>query len=232
MKTKYKVNIFITIIIICLVVSIMVINYLSKRVLPTFMSYAISEVKNISTIMINRTINNNINKFEEDILNITKNSNDEIQIVDFNHKKANELLLLSTKDILKDLKTIETGNDELKFEKINYGNGVIYEIPIGVATNNVFFGNLGPKIPIKLQVIGDIESNIKTDVKEYGINNAFVEVYVSINVTIRVIMPFISEDVKINSNVPIAIKLIQGRIPEYYGGFFSRNSSILSIPTE
>lgn len=232
MKNKYKINIFITIIILCLIISIMVLNILSRKVLPTFMNYAVSEVKNIATIIVNRSINNNIEKFDSDMLKITKNSKDEIQIIDFNHKDANKLLLSATKDILKDLKSIETGNNDLKFEKINYKNGVVYELPIGIASGNVFLGNLGPKIPIKLQVIGDIDSNVKTEVKEYGINNAFVEVYISVNISIRVIMPFISEDVKITSDIPISIKLVHGSIPEYYGGLFSKKSGILSIPSE
>ena len=232
MKNKYKINIFITIIIICLVLSIIVLNILSKKVLPTFMNYAVSEVKNIATIIVNRSINNNINELGNDILNVTKNTKDEIQIIDCNHKEANKLLLSATRDILKDLKSLETGNEDIKFEKINYKNGVVYEVPIGIATDNIFFGNLGPKIPIKLQIIGDIDSNIKTEVKEYGINNAFVEVFICINISIKVIMPFISEDVKITSDVPISIKLIHGSIPEYYGGLFSKKSSILSIPSE
>lgn len=232
MKNKYKINIFISIIIICLVLSIIILNILSKKVLPTFMNYATSEIKNIATIIVNRSINNNIKQLDNNIMNITKNSKDEIQIIDFNHKYANELLLSATKDILKDLKTLETGNDDIKFEKINYKNGVVYEVPIGIATDNIFLGNLGPKIPIKLQIIGDIDSNIKTDVKEYGINNAFVKVFISINISIKVIMPFISEDVKITSDIPISMKLIQGDIPEYYGGLFSKKSSILSIPSE
>ena len=109
---------------------------------------------------------------------------------------------------------------------------MVYEIPLSRFTNNIFIGNIGPKIPVKFNIVGDAHSNIKTNVKEYGINNALVEIIVNISVTERVIMPFISKKVDISVDVPISIKLVKGEIPIYYGAAISRNSSILSIPAE
>ena len=83
-----------------------------------------------------------------------------------------------------------------------------------------------------MDVIGDVYSNIKSNIKEYGINNVLLEIMVNITVNERVIMPFISEQTKISVDVPVSIKLIQGNIPKYYGTGISRNSNILSIPAE
>ena len=40
----------------------------------------------------------------------------------------------------------------------------------------------------------------------------------------RVILPFVSKQIKIESRIPIAMKLIRGNIPEYYFNGIDNNS--------
>ena len=166
------------------------------------------------------------------MININKNSKDEIQMIDFNSMEVNKLLISVTEEVLSDLKNLEKGSNDISFEKIKYENKVFYEIPLGALSKNIFLANLGPKLPIKLSIIGDVMSNIKTEVKEYGINNALIEVFINVTVSEKVVMPFISETMDVSVDVPVSLKLIHGNIPQYYGGIFSKNSSILSIPGE
>ncbi len=194
------------------------------------MEYAISEIKNKSTIVINSAIKDGL-YINNDIVDISKNDKNEIEMIDFNSKKVNEILTTITENILKNLKEIESGKN-ISFDKEKYSKGVIFEVPLGTISDNVFVSNLGPKIPVKLNIIGDVVTNIKTDIKEYGINNALIQISISVKVSEKVIIPFISKDVDIIMDIPISLKLIQGNIPEYYGGFFSKNSGILSIPVE
>ena len=67
-------------------------------------------------------------------------------------------------------------------------------------------------------MIGNVTSGIKTEVKEYGINNSLITVSVEINIEVMVILPFSSDYVNVTNQVPIAIKLIQGKVPNVYGG--------------
>ena len=200
--------------------------------MPILMEYATSEIKNMSVSIINSTISQELDYFNNDAVKISKNKNDDIQMIEFDSKIVNKFLTDLTKQILLKLKEMENGKTNLSFDKININNQMLYEIPLGRITNNVFVGNLGPKIPIKMDVIGDVYSNIKSNIKEYGINNVLLEIMVNITVNERVIMPFISEQTKISLDVPVSIKLIQGNIPKYYGTGISRNSNILSIPAE
>ena len=39
-------------------------------------------------------------------------------------------------------------------------------------------------------------------------------------------MPFVSDEISISSNIPIAMKVIQGKIPEYYLNGFTTKSNI------
>ena len=110
--------------------------------------------------------------------------------------------------------------------------GIIFEIPSGLVFENTFFSNLGPTIPIKLNLVGDIISEVTTKVTNYGINNALIEVRICIKLTEQVILPLATNRIEIESSVPVALKLIQGTVPNYYLNGISNSSNSLTIPTQ
>lgn len=236
MKKNIKFNIFVTIIFLCVFFSIFLLNIFSNRVMPIFIKYTESEIRNISTIIINRAISNHLSSFSDidEMVIISKNDNNEIQMIDFDTTLVNTLLKTTTDSVLESLKSIEDGSDEIFSNNDigRYNGGIIYEVPIGVVSNNLFFGNLGPKIPVKLNIIGDVFSNVKTEVLEYGINNALIKISINVTVSEKILVPFISETITVSCDVPISLKVIQGNIPIYYGNGISKGSNILSIPTE
>lgn len=237
-----KKNIFIAALIMCVIITIIVLKIISIRVSPILMNYAELETKKLSSIVINRAVNkqlaNGMNI--DEMFNIIKNDNGEIATIDFNPAIVNKVLNTTTNVVLINLKAIEEGNIDfielpdilISNDKDKLKNGIIYEIPLGTITNSGFLSNLGPKIPIKLNIIGSVESNVKTNIKEYGINNALVEIYIRISVTEQINVPFISKRVTVTSDIPVALKVIQGSVPKYYGGTLSKQSNIFSIPIE
>lgn len=237
-----KNNIFIATLLLCVIITIIVLKIISIRVSPILMNYAELETKKLSSIVINRAVNkqlaNGMNI--DEMFNIIKNDNGEIATIDFNPAIVNKVLNTTTNVVLINLKAIEEGNIDfielpdilISNDKDKLKNGIIYEIPLGTITNSGFLSNLGPKIPIKLNIIGSVESNVKTNIKEYGINNALVEIYIRISVTEQINVPFISKRVTVTSDIPVALKVIQGSVPKYYGGTLSKQSNIFSIPIE
>lgn len=240
MKNKYKKNLLIISLILCLVLSVFSLKWINKRISPILFNYAENEITKLSTIIINRAVNkqlaNGMNL--DELFHVVQNGNGEIQTIDFNPSIVNRVLNTTTNVILINLKAIEEGNinfielPDIFIEEDNLKKGIIYELPIGTITNNILLSNLGVKVPIKLNIIGSVESNIKTNIKEYGINNALLEVFVQIKVDELVNVPFISKKVTVTTNIPIAIKVVQGIVPKYYGGNLSKESNILSIPIE
>ena len=237
-----KKNIFIATLLLCVIITIIVLKIISIRVSPILMNYAELETKKLSSIVINRAVNkqlaNGMNI--DEMFNIIKNDNGEIATIDFNPAIVNKVLNTTTNVVLINLKAIEEGNIDfielpdilISNDKDKLKNGIIYEIPLGTITNSGFLSNLGPKIPIKLNIIGSVESNVKTNIKEYGINNALVEIYIRISVTEQINVPFISKRVTVTSDIPVALKVIQGSVPKYYGGTLSKQSNIFSSPIE
>lgn len=74
--------------------------------------------------------------------------------------------------------------------------------------------------------MGDVVTGFSTDVTEYGINNALIKLMIDVKVDTRIILPIISEEINIDASIPIAMKVVQGKIPDYYMNGFSSRSNI------
>ena len=214
---KKKIRLLIIIVIVIIFLSLICLKYLNNKISPIVMDYSISEMKRITSIIINRSINSDIlGSLDMDKLFITKTNNETITIT------LDSVIVNKITDNVSDacednLRLVEEGKyNELK-DKFNIGEEYFY-VPSGIIFSNTVFSSISPKIPINLKILGNVTSNIKTEVKEYGINNSLVTISVDISVEMMVILPFKTKEVSINNQVPIAIKLIQGKIPEFYTG--------------
>ena len=106
--------------------------------------------------------------------------------------------------------------DELESVFNGHDKFVVDEIPLGVVFNNALMRNFGPKIQIRLDIVGDVLSELETEVKPYGINNALVEVRVKLNANARVILPLTSKEINVTNVIPLSINIVSGSIPEAY----------------
>ena len=104
--------------------------------------------------------------------------------------------------------------------------GIIVEVPLGIVTGSNLLYNIGPKIPVKLSLIGDVSTGFSTEVVEYGINNALLKLMIDIKVDTKIILPIISDNLTIECSIPIAMKVVQGTIPNYYINGFTTKSNI------
>ncbi len=244
-KSKYKMKkstIFI-LIFICFVISLfLTFRFINKKISPVLMSYSELEMKKFSNLIINTAIANEINSDIDinELFIIGKDNNNEIKTIDFNPLFVNKLLTSITSNVHKNLKYIEQGKFELleiKEELADYNQndlkkGIIFQVPSGLVFNNPLLANIGPKIPVKLSLVGDIVSNVNTKVTNYGINNAMIEVSINVELNEQIILPFVSKKVNLVTNVPVAVKLIQGNVPNYYFNGIDKNSPNIAISVE
>lgn len=225
------------VILICLIlVCYSFINYYSNKALPIMMTYAEAETKKLIILVINKAVTKQINNVDiNNIFDVTYNKDGEVILVDFNSKRTSIALSTITSLVEFNLRAIEEGKIdmlELPDNTLDSYNtdllekGIIVEVPLGVINGSVLLANLGPKVPVKLSLIGDVSSGFSTEVTEYGINNALIKLYIDVDVNARIIMPFVSDEISISSNIPIAMKVIQGKIPEYYLNGFTTKSNI------
>ena len=222
-KRKHsKLNFFLFVIILMIISIVFLFTYINKKITPVFLEYAEFQASKIATYVISKAIDEEVSKNLdiEDLFISSKDSSDNIKSIDFNPITINKISNLIKSNIFEYLEDLENGNIEkikntaLFSSRIN--EGIVFEIPSGIVFNNVLLANIGPKVPVKLSLTGDILTNIHTKVTDYGINNAVVEVVINVEVYEQVILPFTTKRVTINTDIPIAVKLIQGEIPSYY----------------
>ena len=134
----------------------------------------------------------------------------------------NKILYLVTNDILNNIKQLENGKYKDKYIS---NKDSIYYVPIGVIHDNPVLVNIGPKIPFKLDFLGSVDNKTITNIKEYGINSSMVEVFINLNLKVQIILPFRSETFNVSKNILLDSKIIQGKIPNYYGGLISNRTN-------
>ena len=44
----------------------------------------------------------------------------------------------------------------------------------------------------------------------------------------QVLLPFVSKKIKVSSEVPLAVKMIEGQVPNYYSTGIKENSPVIS----
>ena len=132
----------------------------------------------------------------------------------FNTGELNTLLKDSVNLIYQEIKKVEDGNSDIFQSK--YGKGIIYEIPFSLFSDNVLYSSLGPKIPVKFFIVGDIKGSISYDIEEFGINNALININLLIEMSSRVTVPLTSDIVLSKTSIPIYSKLFTGEIPSLY----------------
>ncbi|KIL43697.1 sporulation protein YunB [Jeotgalibacillus campisalis] len=194
---------------------------------PTLMNYAESQTKKIGALVISKAVNReiaNIMDINEIIENVPTDSA-EMVTTQFNTEIINRVQAETTQLVQEHLRAIERGDTsvlrsltdlDLEVEDSGDMEGIVYTVPLGQATNNVLLGNLGPEVPIRFHAVGDVTSNITSNIREFGINNAFVEVNIHLIVNVQIIVPFATRVTTIEQDIPVAMGLIRGKVPEIY----------------
>lgn len=236
-KRKKNTLLIIIIITICIIASVsLFIKYYSTKAVPILKSYAQSEVKKLTILIINKSITKQLYNIDtEEIFTVVYNDKGEITLIDFNSKASSKILSAITSLVELNLRAVEEGKIdmlELPDNSLSDYNmdllekGIIVNIPWGIVTGSNLLYNLGPKIPVKLSLVGDVSTGFNTEVVEYGINNALLKLMIDIKVDTKIILPIISDQITIDCSIPIAMKVVQGTIPNYYINGFNTRSNI------
>ena len=189
-------------IIVMIILLFNIILYLfNKRILPSVLSIGEVKMKSEAVKIINeesvKVFSDDFNY--EDIINIEKDSEGNIVMLRADTVRQNYLasqVVLNCNDKLKELGEL----------------GV--KIPIGYLTNNVMFYTLGPKITVKMQQVGNIETSYESIFESAGINQTRHKIYLNVKSKMRVIVPFHSDEIEVTCQIPISDTVIVGKIPD------------------
>lgn len=227
-RKKGKMHNAVTILIVSIIgmvfLSIYVIN---DRLMPTYLQYAEVQTHKVASYVVSKAINSRTSSVLDvnDVIVDLPTQSDDMITTKFNTEIINQVRA-ETQTLVKEyLEQAENGdlshlpnleNVEYDVGKMEAGDGIVFFVPLGQALNIPIIGNLGPKIPIRFHIIGNVHSNVQSTVSEFGINNAIVEVDLLIEVNVQIIVPFASKSASVEQKIPIAIGLVRGTVPHIY----------------
>ncbi len=225
--TKSKIDMLLVCV---LILTLIIMHFFNNKISPKVYNIALSKIDEINTLYIKKDILPKTNIDELLIVNL--NSNEEIVFVDVNYNKAYELMKNIIVKIQDNLFLLEQGKiDDFKnARELKSHNGNLYlELPLGLAYDGLLFSNLGPKIPIKISLYEHVLGNIETEVKEYGINNAILNVTLTISLEQKMILPYQEKKVVQDFSLVLGTKVVNGKVPSLYNGAYKSSSSTIDI---
>ena len=197
-------------------------HILGKNLNHYYLEYSENEASRIITNSISEAVNERVLKQikNESLYTVVRNKNDKIEMIDYNSYLINIFLRDVTNNVTKYLA-----------EEEEKSNNASFYIPMGSIFQNPLLNNRGPKIPVRMELVGSVLTGVNSKVTNYGINNSLIEIFVHIEVNERVILPVTAKNITIVNDIPISYRIIKGKIPSYYSGTNS-SSSMYMMPIE
>lgn len=229
-RWQFKVNRIILVLVVLIIMNTIFLFLIFSNKLSD--SVIASTKKEIEEITIN-IVTKNLTKERlkqiaaEDLIIIIKNDKEEITDVDFKLDKVYEALIDIKGDIEQEILDLKKGI--IPSNTISVGDNLIIKIPYYTYTNNALLMNLGPKMHIKINLLENIIGDVYTRISSYGINTVLINLYIKFYLIESFLYPSISEKMKLEFEVLVATKVIQGKIPSFYNGVLESSSSLFNV---
>lgn len=174
---------------------------LDAVILPTVIVTCDAEMKARATEIINKAIFNeySTNFNYDEIIKVEKDGEGNIAMLKADTLKMNKI---ATNVSLK-------AQEELR--KIGE---IGIKLPVGYLTKNNILSYYGPKVTVRMEPIGHVETSYISQFETAGINQTRHKIYVETRTKIKIIIPTTSSEIEIVNQVPIAETIIVGKVPQ------------------
>jgi len=199
-NTKTKIKTLIVLIGILIVFNIFLYE-LNKVITPALLNIADEEIKKRTVDILNKTILEEYsNKFDYDkVIRIEKDSEGNIIMLRADTLKMNQIAC----DV-----AIRSQ------EKLKNSGNIYIKIPIGYIFKNNIISNFGPKVTIKANPIGSIDTEYSSKFQSQGINQTKHSIYINVKTSVRVIFPMNTNRIEVKTQIPLAETVIVGKVPD------------------
>lgn len=185
-----------------LLIAFMVVEYVIKTVEPIIDIQCSSTAKSIATKVSNEQATNVMKDYKyDDFVNIDKTADGNIKLISANTITINKIISDIPLLIQNELEKVENSK---------------FYIRLGTFTGSRILAGRGPKVEIKMSVIGDIETDLKSEFKEAGINQTLHRIYLEVKCNVSILTPVNSITEVITNQVLLAEGVIVGNIPDTY----------------
>ena len=178
--------------------------FFSYNVNPIIRKVSEEKVRELSTTAVNNAAAEVIADSGidyENILEITKNAQNEIELL-----RVNTLLLNS---MARKIVTLSQSN-------ISGMGAQGIAIPLGTLSGMTFLTGQGPEIKIKVYPVGAVSVSFASEFVEAGINQTRHKITLFVKTGVNVIMPGLNKTVNIVTEVALCENIIIGKVPDVY----------------
>lgn len=198
-KKRYK-SLIVVSIAIFIIFNLLVVAF-DKKVMPSVLAISETLMKAETVKTINQV---SIEVFDEivggeDIAIIERDNNNKINSIRANTQLLNRL----------------SGEIAIRCnEKLEALGNKGIEVPLGWMTDKSIYYNLGPKITIQMEPLGNIETSYDSIFESAGINQTRHKIYLNVKAKIKIIIPMYSTEMDVNAEIPLSETIIVGEIPD------------------
>lgn len=194
------------------------ISYLYIRCIPRLKEYGKFEIERLNQLIITHSTTDS---HYDDLLIIERNADDEIDLLEFDMVKVNQLATQIVLELENIYTAIEEGHyqakDDSYYEKRIENiarSGIISNISISTLINvpSLF----SPSIAICYKHLSSISSSVNKSIENYGINHVIVELSIEINMNLTMIYPFFEQYDSYTITIPILLEIFPGQVPLIY----------------
>ena len=169
---------------------------------PIFETLCEDKAKSIATIVSNEQATKVINEYKyEDLFSIEKDVNGNIIMIKSNINPINGI--------------ISDVGQKIQEELNKQGRNNI-QIALGSFTGIKLLSGRGPGINIQISSIGNVETDLRSEFTEQGINQTLHRVYLQVDCEVSILTPFKDIDKKISNQVLLLENVIIGTVPNTY----------------
>ncbi|MBT2217582.1 sporulation protein YunB [Virgibacillus dakarensis] len=213
----------------------------NKGIEPALMDIAKSKSNEFATRGINAAVRFAEGYDFEDVSEFTRNNEGEITSWKINTAAVNEINRYATDRVEEFFQWMNTGEvPEDSSLELEYGNTIeemrkedptLVEIPLGMVTGNTVLANLGPKVPVNMELIGNVKTDVVHKAEAFGINSAMVKVFIHVEAEVRVVIPFSTDVREVSTDVYVDSGVVNLGVPEFYGEGGNNGPSI-AVPKD
>lgn len=197
-KRKIKRGKIIAVVTIAIATTVSVINAIG----PVYDKKCSAEAKAVATKISNEQATLVMKNYDyDDIVSISKDKDGNITGINSNIITINEIISDVAVRIQEELDKIENKN---------------IKIALGSFTGSRIFAGVGPKITLRIEMIGDVETDFRSEFREAGINQTLHRIYLQVDCKVAVVTPAHTIEENISNQVILAENVIVGKIPNTY----------------
>lgn len=176
--------------------------FIIQSIKPIMQQQCRNMAKSIATKVSNNEATEVMKKYNyDDLLIVTKDENGNIKMVGTNVITVNEIISDIPVHIQEALEKSENNN---------------FSIRLGSFLGSNLFAGRGPNVNIKMEVTGNLDTELKSEFVAAGINQTLHKIYLEIKCSVVILTPFETMEEQIVNQVLLAEGLIVGEVPNSY----------------